>query len=162
MHTLNTLGVAMIDAKDSQTGDLLPVPKKRGRPATGRALSAVERKRLQRKRHKDVCPPDEDLTQVPLEALYRKASKFIKWGDDGLLQEVCSELLRRARAVESSKYGDVTVPKTPGELWPVPVTKKSNLRYALGEDTWTGKGKRPQWVLDALDRGLSLYDLLIK
>lgn len=148
----------MIDSKDTKTADLLPAPKKRGRPATGHALSAAERKRLQRRRFADVCPPGEDLARIPLEALYRKASKFIKWGDDGLLQEVCQELLRRARAVESVKYGNETVT----ENIPATVTKNSNVRYALGDDTWTGKGKRPQWVLDALARGMTLYDLLIK
>lgn len=40
----------MKDTTDTVTADLLPTPKKRGRPATGNALSAAERKRRQRER----------------------------------------------------------------------------------------------------------------
>lgn len=38
----------MKDAADTRTADLLPTPKKRGRPATGTAMTAAERKRAQR------------------------------------------------------------------------------------------------------------------
>lgn len=40
----------MRDPRDNQTAELLPVPAKRGRPATGTAMSGAERMRLQRAR----------------------------------------------------------------------------------------------------------------
>ncbi|EPX84060.1 H-NS family nucleoid-associated regulatory protein [Salipiger mucosus] len=38
-------------------------------------------------------------------------------------------------------------------------------KYANPDDpskTWTGRGRKPQWVIDALDQGKSLDDLLIQ
>ena len=40
----------MKDAHDTQTPDLIPTPKPRGRPRTGAAKSAAERQRAYRKR----------------------------------------------------------------------------------------------------------------
>ena len=31
-----------------------------------------------------------------------------------------------------------------------------------GEQTWTGRGRKPQWVVDALAKGKSLKDLIAK
>lgn len=43
----------MKDAADHLTAELFPAPKKRGRPATGKAMTAAERKRAQRARDRD-------------------------------------------------------------------------------------------------------------
>ena len=40
----------MKDAHDSQTADLLPIPRPRGRPRTGKALSGAERQAAYRAR----------------------------------------------------------------------------------------------------------------
>jgi hypothetical protein len=47
---VNDRGNKMRDQHDSRTAELLPVPPKRGRPATGTAMSGAERMRLQRAR----------------------------------------------------------------------------------------------------------------
>lgn len=51
----------MIDPKDPGTIDAFPTPAKRGRPATGKALSATARKKIQRMR-------DERWTDDPSKA----------------------------------------------------------------------------------------------
>ena len=38
--------------ENTKTAELIPMPKKRGRPATGQAMTAAERKRAQRERDK--------------------------------------------------------------------------------------------------------------
>lgn len=35
-------------------------------------------------------------------------------------------------------------------------------KYQLDDKTWTGRGKQPKWVAEALETGLTLEDLLIK
>ena len=35
-------------------------------------------------------------------------------------------------------------------------------KYQLDDKTWTGRGKQPKWVSEALATGLTLEDLLIK
>lgn len=40
----------MKDANDKQTADLLPMPKKRGRPATGKALTPAQKQAAYRAR----------------------------------------------------------------------------------------------------------------
>lgn len=35
----------------------------------------------------------------------------------------------------------------------------SNVKYTDGKNTWTGRGRRPQWFLDALASGSSEADL---
>jgi hypothetical protein len=176
------MGCDMIDVTDTKTVDLLSGAKKRGRPVTGRAMSAAERKRLSRERAREY---DADLSSLPVEELLRRAGRHVAKGYDALLAEVLSELLVRCRSVDSGlsravysvslvsvsdvtvtekpvEVASVTVTEKPVEVADVTVTKKNKVAYALGEDTWTGRGKRPQWVVDALDRGLTLMDLLIK
>lgn len=44
-------------------------------------------------------------------------------------------------------------------------TKKAAPKYQNPNDesiTWTGRGRKPLWVVDALDSGLTLDDLVIK
>lgn len=167
----------MIDAKDKKTVDLLPAPKKRGRPATGHAKSAAERKREQRQRYQDRFT-EVDVTTLPLEAIYRRISGYVAEGWDEFLPELFDEIARRAKlnyegrkqrqsSQDEADSVAVAVSKTmsgPVDLWPnvVTVAKKKNVRYALGENTWSGNGKRPQWVADAIARGMTLMDLLIK
>ena len=45
-----------------------------------------------------------------------------------------------------------------------PSTKKAAAKYANpenAEQTWTGRGRKPHWVLDALEAGQTLEDLAI-
>jgi len=48
--------------EDTVTAELLPMPKKRGRPATGHAMSAAARKRAQRERSTQKLSSDWTVT----------------------------------------------------------------------------------------------------
>lgn len=39
--------------------------------------------------------------------------------------------------------------------------KKSEPKFKQGNNTWTGKGRKPQWVIDYLATGKSLDDIKI-
>ena len=70
----------MKDAADNMTAELIPMPKKRGRPATGKAMTAAERKRAQRARDRrtDVRLIVDAPNKVPNRVLINEVTQ----GDD--------------------------------------------------------------------------------
>lgn len=54
----------MRDQRDNQTIEMLPVPKKRGRPATGNALTTAERQARFRERQKSKGVSNEIVEQL--------------------------------------------------------------------------------------------------
>lgn len=70
----------MKDAADNMTAELIPMPKKRGRPATGKAMTAAERKRAQRARDRrtDVGLIVDAPNKVPNRVLINEVTQ----GDD--------------------------------------------------------------------------------
>lgn len=78
---------------DTSTLELLPLPKRRGRPSTGKALTAAQRKRAQRERDdqllSDVLAIDRDpahRAQVTVDGWLRVISEAAARGDsDGVL-----------------------------------------------------------------------------
>jgi len=88
--------------EDNKTPDMLGEPKRRGRPATGQAMSAAERKRRQRDRHaftaiegetRKKAPQDMSVTAL-IENLQHAVSKG--WAIDA--RELADELVKRAKA----------------------------------------------------------------
>ena len=84
----------MKDAHDTSTADMHPTPPRRGRPPTGKAKSAAQRKREQRER--DRTRPVEEWT---LETLLQAVATATQAGDVQKLAAGCAELKRRAEAV---------------------------------------------------------------
>lgn len=93
----------MKDASDTQTLDLIPTPKKRGRPSTGNALSAAERKRKQRRKAELRYMPgssleiDAHMATLSTTALCDTLSKMVSSGFVVFAEDVCRELMRRAQ-----------------------------------------------------------------
>ena len=89
----------MIDTNDKQTADL--IGKKRGRPATGQAMTAAERKRRQRAKHSKGTlaghAENLDPTAKPTTTLLELLSKCVSRGDFQRVQIINRELLKRAR-----------------------------------------------------------------
>lgn len=90
--------------EDTKTADLLGEPKRRGRPATGQAMSAAERKRAQRMRdrHAFKAIEGEDGQKKPAEmtitALVENLQYAVSkgWAIDA--RELADELVKRAEA----------------------------------------------------------------
>ena len=87
----------MKDAHDTSTADMHPTPPRRGRPPTGQAKSAAERKRQQRE--KDRTRPVEEWT---METLLQAVATATQAGDVGRLAAGCAELKRRAEAIRAA------------------------------------------------------------
>lgn len=90
----------MIDSTDTTTADLFQEPKKkRGRPATGKALSPAERKRRQRRRHvervRDLMREDVSVSELPMATLTEMLPRLVQWGQSDLVERICAELIVR-------------------------------------------------------------------
>ncbi len=89
----------MKDKSDLKTVDAFPTPKKRGRPATGNAMSAAERKRLQRSRAAAIrfsmCKTD--IATAPVTSLIEELATAVRSGDVDTAKRISAELMRRAK-----------------------------------------------------------------
>lgn len=106
----------MKDPIDTVTHEL-PLPKKRGRPATGTAKTAAERKRAQRAREamllNQAFGKADGLTEISTAALSDELAQCISRGFTFTAQTILDELTRRVRAIE--KRDGATSPKHPGD-----------------------------------------------
>lgn len=91
-----TYNRGMKDANDTKTQDMHPTPARRGRPPTGNAKSAAERKREQRER--DRTRRIQDWT---METLLQAIATATLKGDIAALAGGCAELKRRAELVNA-------------------------------------------------------------
>jgi hypothetical protein len=92
----------MKDQTDQVTADLIPTPKKRGRPATGQALSAAARKRKQRERIDSMVwsiPENggKEPAEMPITALVEGIAQAVGAGAPGVARALADELVRRAQ-----------------------------------------------------------------
>lgn len=84
---------------------LPPFPKKRGRPATGNAMSAAQRKRKSRElaatmiwgASDEGCKP---LSEVPLSALLEQIARCFSAGHRITAEDIAQELQRRASLIK--------------------------------------------------------------
>lgn len=104
----------------------------------------------------------DNLEINELEALTKRAKELIEKKQREKVDAAYDQLLAIAESVGMSlneliEYG-VQREKTPEKRTVAP-------RYANpenAEQTWTGRGKQPRWVVDALASGKKIEDLLIK
>lgn len=94
----------MKDPTDTQTTDMHQLPKKRGRPSTGSARTAAERKRAQRKR--DAARFSQvpcDYTSVTVTGMLERIATAAKVGMPDALMMYAQELADRIRAQNEQK-----------------------------------------------------------
>jgi len=84
----------MKDPADSKTADLIPHPKRRGRPPTGKAMTPAQRKAKQRERDLDQKGPKT----MTVTGLVEGIGQCFKLGMDELLLLYAQELADRIRA----------------------------------------------------------------
>jgi len=84
------------DKNDNKTIDAFPA-KKRGRPATGSAMTAADRKRQQRLRDANIFSGELDIKDVTVTALIENMSSAVSSGNSGALSMIYKELARRTK-----------------------------------------------------------------
>lgn len=88
-------------AEDLKTIDLLPAPTKRGRPESGKAMTATQRKKAQRARDEELIWGSDELTaerleQVSMDGLLNCLAECVRKCYMGVFDQVTNELRRRA------------------------------------------------------------------
>lgn len=78
-----------------------PIPKKRGRPATGKAKTAAERKAKQRRLavSRIYSATTGELQSVPLTSLFEELQRAMSQGFKHSAERICAELARRVAAI---------------------------------------------------------------
>lgn len=92
---MTVLYIGMKDPNDLKTLDMHPTTPKRGRPPSGGALSARERKRAQRARDRAAVRSAEPAegVRVTVTALVEAIGHFAWAGDTDRVEVLCQELL---------------------------------------------------------------------
>jgi len=169
----------MKQLEDNQT---LELPLKRGRPSTGQALTPAQRKRAQRERDRNASRYD-DYGSCTTERLLFDLGHAVTNGLANLAQQITAELQYRAEAAYASKLDaarqareavtvtqsaevkqSVTVTENPKLEKTVTVTKNKpspKYRNKLTGETWTGRGRMPQWVMAWIAKGGTLDQLIL-
>jgi len=91
----------MKDPIDTVTNEL-PLPRRRGRPSTGEALTPAQRKRAQRARDR-AASRAEDYSNCTTERLLRDLGYAVALGLPYIAQDIASELHSRAQSVYNLK-----------------------------------------------------------
>lgn len=113
----------MKDPKDKQTIPLIPDAKLRGRPSTGSAMTAAQRKAEQRKRDRRTIT-NENLSDATITALCEQLQHKVSMGDVDLVKGITLELMKRARlAFKNNVTVTKTKPASQAKSKPVTVTK---------------------------------------
>ena len=123
----------MIDKKDTKTLDLPVLPKKRGRPSTGKALTAAQRK--QRQRAKDWAITANgigtmDFKEMTTTGLLEQLASAVATQNHELAKSLAAELVKRSKPGIVKKVTvtekSVKKPVKPGTAKKVTVTKKTS------------------------------------
>lgn len=94
----------------------------------------------------------DELNQVEADILREKDSRR-KARINAIREEVRKAAEELGMSIEEI-LGDVYIPK--------PKVKPKYHNPHNPSETWTGRGKTPRWVRDALESGMSMDDLLIR
>lgn len=95
---MTVLYKGMKDPNDLKTTDMHPTPAKRGRPPSGRAISARERKRAQRARDRAaVLAAAGSGAHVTVTALVEALGRHAWAGDLARVETLCRELVELVR-----------------------------------------------------------------
>lgn len=93
--TANGVTVTTTEASIAQ---VQPSAKKRGRPASGQAQTAAERKRRSRERAQTVISESGDWSTVPLTALLERYGNALANGAPTMARLIALELVKRAES----------------------------------------------------------------
>lgn len=95
--------------EDTKTPDMLAAQKKRGRPATGSAKTAAERKREQRIRDREKVWGDaaitgnDQISSLTMDGLLEAIRETTAKGLDALLAPLLAEVMHRAQTNKRDK-----------------------------------------------------------
>ena len=116
----------MKDLTDTVTPEL-SLPRRRGRPSTGEAMTPAQRKRAQRSRDRAASRTD-DYTSCTTERLLRDLGYAVVHGMPYIAQAIASELHARAQSVYNLK-----AEKARQDREPVTVTENNIVHWPMSD-----------------------------
>ena len=96
---------------------------------------------------------DLEKLQEQIADLQRQAEELLKKKRSEVIEEVRTKI--RVYNITPKDLG--ISDKHPGKM-----TAHVPTKYRLGNDSWTGRGRQPKFILDHLAQGGSLEDLLVR
>lgn len=101
---------------------------------------------------------DLEKVQAQIADLKKAAEELIIKKKPGVIAEMLSKITTYGITPEELGFGKKASPLSKNPLAGIPVP----IKYKLDKDTWTGRGRQPQWVVDYIAKGGKLEDLEIK
>jgi DNA-binding protein H-NS len=106
------------------------------------------------------------MVNIDLGALNLKELKALKKNVDAAIGSYDEKAKREARVAleELAKKHGFSLSELASVKKPRAKRAPSSVLYKnpKGDQTWTGRGRKPQWVVEALGKGKSLKDLIAK
>lgn len=101
---------------------------------------------------------DLEKVQAQIADLMKKADELTAQKKPTVIEEIKSKISAYKITSEELGFGKKASPLSKNPLAGIPVP----IKYKLDKDTWTGRGRQPQWVVDYIAKGGKLEDLEIK
>lgn len=101
----------------------------------------------------------DDLEQLykQISELQSKAKDLAEKKKEPIIEEIKSKIKLYGITAKQLGFGtSTTSTETKPQKAPVAI------KYRHGENTWTGRGKRPLWIADYLANGGKIEELLVK
>lgn len=100
----------------------------------------------------------DGLSVADLTALQAKIAQQIKTKQEETKQDVRKQILA---VLDSSgfSFADIFPSGSPVKTLPVVEKKKVSVKYADGQNTWTGRGRTPLWVKSFIEAGGELASI---
>lgn len=93
--------------------------------------------------------------QAQIEELQKKAHELQQQKKSAVLEEVKAKI--KSYGLTAKELGFGSVEKSTDDKRSQPVA----IKYRSGENTWTGRGRQPKWIVEYVSAGGKLEDLLV-
>lgn len=93
--------------------------------------------------------------QQQIEELQKKAQELQQQKKSAVLEEVKAKI--KSYGLTAKELGLGSVEKASDDKRSQPVA----IKYKQGQNTWTGRGRQPKWVVEYVASGGKLEDLLV-
>jgi DNA-binding protein H-NS len=98
----------------------------------------------------------DELAQIQkeIESLQKKAEEIVSLKKTEIIEEIKDKI--KAYGLTAKDLGLSSSERDGNKGLLVPI------KYRKDKNTWTGRGKKPRWVVDHLAQGGTMEDLLVK
>lgn len=104
---------------------------------------------------KEIFMDELEQIQQQIEELQRKAQEIQQQKKAAVLEEVRAKI--KAYGLTAKELGLSSTEKASDDKRSQPVA----IKYRDGENTWTGRGRKPKWLQEKLDSGSNLEDFAV-